>query len=109
MSDIVVSKLGIAFTSEAVAVMQKWKPILHQKQNSVMTWDATHDREGRLIVSMGGDFKPQPNTIPDSVANIDFYWYALPEVLDEVRKFCVHATGKAPSHLIDLPKKPASV
>jgi len=58
------------------------------------------DAEGTPMVALGADYVAQPQAIRDQVGNVEFWWYALPEHLEMIKKFTVDTVEGSGTSLI---------
>ncbi|MBX3443839.1 MAG: hypothetical protein KF774_15635 [Planctomyces sp.] len=108
MHHFIRSRQGVYFTEEATAVMRDFADALQKENAYALSWSIAFDKNGQLTIGLGGDYAPQPKAISDSVAGIDFYWYAEPPGLEAIRQYCVDVGWERTSRLLPLPVSTSS-
>ena len=94
-----------ATAQESSHSMNPMKWVKKDSKNSTEVPGSRSDAERKLTICFGGDYKAQPNAIADTIEDSVFYWYTVPSVLNDVRKYCIDMQPGQGSRLIELPKE----
>src|SRR5262245_7091374 len=87
-----ISEKGVRFTAVSVGILQRYADALRKGGAEYLSCSVSFDEDGKLLVAFGASSRPDPLAIRDKVGDLEFEWYALPEALEAIKRYCVHKT-----------------
>jgi hypothetical protein len=102
MDDTFISTQKVRFTKRTIQQMHKFMREIIDQGGKTISYALVRDVEGKLTASLGGDYDPPTNAIPDEIEGLKFYWYADPDLLADVRDCIVNLPLDGPTELIQI-------
>lgn len=69
-----VSKLGVAFTMQAIYSMRWWVARFQKQEPQTILWGIIHDAHGQLKVGLAADPNPYAECPADEIEGMPFRW-----------------------------------